>query len=36
MEQEVKTFKVSLSYAQEESASLEESENIFILFYRLS
>ena len=36
MEQEVKTFKVSLSYAQEESASLKESENIFILFYRLS
>ena len=33
MEQEFKTFKVSLSYAQEESTSLKESENIFILFY---
>ena len=36
MEEEFKAFKVSLSYAQEESASLKESENIFILFYRLS
>ena len=36
LEQEVKTLKVSLSYAQEESASLKEGKNIFILFYRLS
>ena len=35
LEQEVKTLKVSLSYAQE-SASLKEGKNIFILFYRLS
>ena len=35
LELEVKTLKVSLSYAQEESASLKEGKNIFILFYRL-
>ena len=33
LEQEVKTLKVSLSYAQEESASLKEGKNIFILFH---
>ena len=36
LEQEVKTLKVSLSYAQEESASLKEGKHILILFYRLS
>ena len=36
LEQKVKTLKVSLSYAQEESASLKEGKYIFILFYRLS
>ena len=36
LEQEVKTLKVSLSYAQEESASLKEGKHIFILFYRPS
>ena len=36
LEQEVKTLKVSLSYAQEESASLKEGKNIFTLFHRLS
>ena len=32
LQQEVKTLKVSLSYAQEESASLKEGKHIFILF----
>ena len=36
LEQEVKTLKFSLNYAQEESASLKEGKNIFILFHRLS
>ena len=36
LEQEVKTLKVSLSYAQGESASLKEGKHIFILFYRPS
>ena len=36
LEQEVKTLKVSLSYAQEERVSLKEGKNIFILFHRLS
>ena len=36
LEQKVKTLKVSLSYAQEESASLKEGKYIFIVFYRLS
>ena len=36
LEQEVKTLKVSLSYAQEESVSLKEGKHILILFYRLS
>ena len=36
LEQEVKTLKVSLSYVQEESASLKEGKHILILFYRLS
>ena len=36
LEQEVKTLKVSLSYAQEESALLKEGKHIFILFYRPS
>ena len=36
LEQEVKTLKVSLGYAQEESASLKGGKHILILFYRLS
>ena len=36
LELEVKTLKVSLNYAQEESTLIKEGKNIFILFYRLS